>query len=63
MTQETRNFIDAIEYAETPEERHQAIIEALQARPELQALMSLIITAEDNGRYELAKPYREGKVC
>lgn len=68
MTQEQHQaYIDAIEYAETPEEQKQAIIDLLKARPALHALMSAIISADDNGEteracYELVKPHQVTKI-
>lgn len=65
MTQEQNQaYIDAIEYAETPEEQKQAIANLLRARPELHRLMSILIDADEatlRTAHELLKPHQEGK--
>lgn len=65
MTQEMNQaYIDAIDYAETPEEEKQAIANYLRARPELRRLMSILIDADEatlQTARELLKPHQDSK--
>lgn len=67
MTQEQNQaYIDAIEYAETPEEEKQAIANYLRARPELRRLMSMLIDADEETlrtARELMKPHQDNKTA